>query len=228
MARKSIREIRQQELSAAAIDVLMRHGIRGTTLERVAKVAGVSKGIVLHNFKDKDALFEGVLRKTNAILRDGVIELFRHAATPEERLYAVIVGNFAPSVFHQEICHAWISLCSDVPHNRQSRRIQTVVHARMRSNLMSGLRDLVDAETAEGISMQISTLIDGVWLRASLQEEPMSSKEGIDQLDQALSVFLANVPDGIEKRQNARAKMEGLADIILGSKTFQRRVGVSL
>jgi len=69
MARQSIGDIRRAELSQAAFEALVRHGIRGTTLDRVAKIAGVSKGVVLHHFRDKDALFEGVQRKANTVLR---------------------------------------------------------------------------------------------------------------------------------------------------------------
>lgn len=224
MARKSIRDIRRQELSDAAYEVLMRHGIRGTTVERVAKTAGVSKGIVLHNFGGKDALFEAVLRRANSTLRDGVVELFGHADTPEERLYAIVVGNFTPSIFRQEICHAWINLCADVPHNPQSQRIQTVVHARMKSNLLSALRHLIPAGEVDMISMQITTLIDGVWLRASLQAEPMSAKVSIDQLENAINLLLKNDAAAVTRFRAARVKMENLATIIFGSKSFRQRV----
>ena len=50
---KSIRSIRQSELSRAAFEAVVRFGLRGTTLERVGEIAGVSKGVVLHHFKDK-------------------------------------------------------------------------------------------------------------------------------------------------------------------------------
>ena len=52
---KSIRSIRQLELSRAAFEAVVKFGLRGTTLERVGAIAGVSKGVVLHHFKDKGA-----------------------------------------------------------------------------------------------------------------------------------------------------------------------------
>lgn len=223
MPRRSIRDIRRQELSNAAFDVLTQHGIRGTTVDRVAKQAGVSKGILLHNFKDKDALFEMVLRKSNSLLRNGVISLFRHAETPEERLYAIIVGNFAPWIFTQEVCHAWINLCADVPHNRQSQRIQTVVHARMRSNLFSALRLMVTPDRVEDIAMQFTTLIDGIWLRASLQKEPMNSTRGIDQMEQAIGLFIKADKAGAARLRAARRKMETVADTILSQELLAQK-----
>lgn len=223
MPRRSIREIRRQELSEAAFDVLKRHGIRGTTVERVARAAGVSKGIVLHNFKDKNALFEMVWRKSNALLKDGVVELFRHADTPDERLYAVIVGNFAPHVFTQEVCHGWINLCADVPHNIQSQRIQSVVHARLHSNLVSALKFLVPRSEVQVVAHQMTTLIDGIWVRASLQKEPMPSKIGIDQMEHSINLLLRSDEATRSRFRQARHKMERLADLILNSRSFQAR-----
>lgn len=220
MARQSIRDIRRAELSQAAFDALVQHGIRGTTLDRVARIAGVSKGVVLHHFKDKDALFEGVQRKANTVLRVCVTELLRHADTPLERLYAIIAGNFAAPVFQQEICHAWISLCSDVPHNRQSQRIQTVVHARMRSNLMSALRPIAGRDAAR-IAFQLRTVMDGIWLRASFQIAPMQGSEGVAEVDFAARHLLADAGIAAADFDAARAKMERLADLILTTRAFR-------
>lgn len=223
MARQSIGDIRRAELSQAAFEALVEYGIRGTTLERVGKIAGVSKGVVLHHFKDKDALFEGVQRKANTVLRDCVSELLRHADTPLERLYAIIVGNFAAPVFQQEICHAWISLCSDVPHNRQSQRIQTVVHARTHSNLMSALRHLVPADEAPRIAFHIRTVMDGIWLRASFQIEPMEGAKGVAEVDFATRHLLASHAIKTRDFDAALAKMERLAAVILTTRAFRNQ-----
>ncbi len=221
MARRTIGEIRRAELSQAAFDALVLHGIRGTTLDRVAKIAGVSKGVVLHHFKDKDALFEGVQRTANTVLRDCVTEMLRHADTPLERLYAIIVGNFAAPVFQQEICHAWISLCSDVPHNVQSQRIQTVVHARMRSNLLSALRPLTGAVDAPRIAFHLRTVMDGIWLRASFQIAPMEGAVGVAEVDFAARHLLAGKGITSDEFDAALGKMQALGDLILTTRAFR-------
>ncbi|RKF16285.1 transcriptional regulator BetI [Roseovarius spongiae] len=220
MARQSIGEIRRAELSQAAFDALVQHGIRGATLERVAALAGVSKGVVLHHFRDKDALFEAVQRKTYTVLRECVTELLRHAETPHERLYAIIAGNFAEPVFQQEICHAWISLCSDVPHHRASQRIQTAVHARMRSNLMSALRPLLPEPEARRVAFQLRTVMDGIWLRASFQAQPMPGARGVDEVDYAARRLLPADPPLMRA---ARDKMETLAAVMLTTRAFRER-----
>ena len=85
MRAKSIRSIRQSELSRAAFEAVIKSGLRGTTLERVGKIAGVSKGVVLHHFEDQSALLEAVFRRSNSVLSMSLAELLRHTKTPYER-----------------------------------------------------------------------------------------------------------------------------------------------
>lgn len=220
MARRSIRDIRRTELSQAAFEELIVSGIRGTTLDRVAARAGVSKGVVLHHFGDKDQLFEMVMRRANAVLSAGVVELLRHAENPLERLFAVIVGNFAEPIFRQQVCHAWISLCADAPYNKANQRIQDVIHARMQSNLRDALRGIVNAEEVAVLATQISTAIDGVWLRASLGPVPMSMRDGVDHMRFVVERLIGGDRDTEAGIDRACEKMESLADIILNSRAF--------
>ena len=174
-----ISDIRRRELRQAAFAVLQREGIAGATLEKVAAHAGASKGIVLHYFRSKQELFEHAMREANAVLRDAVIARLKRAHTPMQRVDAVIEGNFERHLFQPSICHAWLSLCAEVPRDEKLARIQKVIHARMRSNLLSGLRDLVALRDASDIAFGVTALIDGLWLRLGLQPGSVSSEEAI-------------------------------------------------
>ena len=115
MRSSSIRTIRRAELSKAAFEAVIEFGLRGTTLDKVGDIAGVSKGVVLHHFKDKSSLLEAVFRRSNALLSEAVIELYRFAETPYERLWAIVVANFFDTIFNRRVCQAWVSLISEVP-----------------------------------------------------------------------------------------------------------------
>jgi TetR/AcrR family transcriptional repressor of bet genes len=221
--KKSIREIRRAELSRAAFEELVVSGIRGTTLDRVAARAGISKSAVLHHFKDKDDLFEAVMRKANSVLHDCVVELLRYADTPMERLYAVFIGNFAPPVFRPEVCHAWINLCSDAPYNAQNQRIQHILHARLDSNLISALRPMVPQAKLEGHTKLLRTMIDGIWLRASLHSPHTPMSEALEQMDQMMALVLNGEEVLLGEAKSARIKMEDLAKIILTSHAFSAK-----
>src|SRR5271169_4286435 len=148
-----ISEIRRQELRQAAYEVLQTEGMAGATIEKVARKAGASKGIVLHYFKTKQQLFEHAMRHANTVLRDEVIRRMRLARSPEQRLWAIIEGNFSAEFFTPAMCHAWLALCAEVPHEPQLARIQRFVHARMRSNLMTALSALVPPEERESVAL---------------------------------------------------------------------------
>ncbi|MBL8575821.1 MAG: transcriptional regulator BetI [Mesorhizobium sp.] len=185
-----ISAIRRKELRQAAFAVLQSEGVAGATLEKVAAAAGASKGIVLHYFRNKQELFEHAMREANAVLRDTVIARLKQAKTPMQRIDAVIDGNFEPHLFQPSVCHAWLSLCAEVPRDKKLERIQTVIHARMRSNLMSGLRDLAPLQQAEEIALVVTALIDGFWLRLGLGPDSISREQAISEVKAVVTAKL--------------------------------------
>jgi len=189
----------------------------------VGNKAGLSKGVVLHHFKDKSALLAAVFRRSNSLLSESVMELYKYAETPYERLWAIIVANFFESIFNHRVCQAWVSLISEVPHNHECQRIQIACNNRIGSNLRHELKHLLDPEEAKSASKQLGILIDGLWMRGGLSVEPVESSAAISDIEFALSKL---VPfDGVSaaKHHNARKKIEGIAKIVLGSKAFKER-----
>jgi TetR/AcrR family transcriptional repressor of bet genes len=184
-------DIRRKELRQAAFAVLEREGIAGATLEKVAAQAGASKGIVLHYFRNKQELFEHAMREANAVLCHAVIARLRRARTPMERLDAVIEGNFEEHLFLPPLCHAWLSLCAEVPRDEKLARIQKVIHARMRSNLLSGLRGVTAPGLADEIVLGVTALIDGLWLRLGLQPGSVTRDQAVRQVKDYVAGRLA-------------------------------------
>ena len=221
MPAKSIRSIRRSELSNAAFEAVVRYGIRGTTLEKVGNIAGVSKGVVLHHFKDKSSLLEAVFRRSNSLLSESVIELYRHAETPYERLWAIIIANFFDTIFNRRVCQAWVSLMSEVPHNAQCQRIQRACNARIDSNLRHELKHFLSPDDTAKTSHHLGLLIDGLWVRSGLQAEAMSSQAAIAEMEYALLKHLPNDTESIAKHTAARQKMESIAGILLTSKAYK-------
>ncbi|NGO63463.1 transcriptional regulator BetI [Rhizobium daejeonense] len=174
--------IRRRELRLAAYEVLQKEGISGATLEKVAAHTNSSKGIVLHYFRNKQELFEHAMREANSQLRDAVAARLRLATTPHERLAAVIEGNFEERFYQPATCHAWLSLCAEVPREPQFARIQKVIHARMRSNLMSALVHILPREECNEVSLALTTLIDGLWLRLGLDSGGITRETALAQV----------------------------------------------
>ena len=218
----SIHSIRRAELARAAFEAVLRYGLRETTLEKVGNLAGVSKGVVLHHFKNKSLLLEAVFRRSNKLLSQSVIELYRHAQTPHERLWAIVYANFADEIFNLRVCQAWVTLISEVPHNKQCQRIQIACNTRVESNLRHALNHFLDREEARQTAFHLSFLIDGIWIRSGISLTPVNSKSAISEMDFAILKALNCNSKSIEKHRQAKQKIETIASISFGSKLYQQ------
>src|SRR5512142_87684 len=57
----------RKDLMATAIDCFARYGYQGTSIDRIASAAGVTKGAIYYHFRDKEELlFEAVKDRTAA------------------------------------------------------------------------------------------------------------------------------------------------------------------
>lgn len=184
-------DIRRKQLRQAALAVLQREGAAGTTLEKVAAEAGASKGIVLHYFHNKLELFEQAMREANLRLRDRVATRMKAAKTPFQRLWVVVDENLGAHSFRPPHGNAWLSLCAEAQREPQLARIQTVIHARMHSNLMSALVLMLPRPDAEILAYSISSLIDGLWVRLGIGDTTISWQMA---LEMAFRMISAAVP----------------------------------
>lgn len=224
LARKNtIGSIRRAELSRAAFEAVVEYGLRRTTLEKVGELAGVSKGVVLHHFKDKSSLLEAVFRRSNSLLSGAVIELYRHAETPYERLWAIVFANFFPTIFNRRVCAAWVSLIAEVPHSVECQRVQAACNARIKSNLRHELKHLLRSDEVDDAAQHLGLLIDGIWVRAGLLLST-DSDIAISEMEFAILKILPNDPASLSRHNQARAKIQGVADILLGSNAYREKI----
>ena len=210
MKRNKLWRLRTEEYSKAAFETLSEEGLSGTTVEKVAQRAGVSKTNVLHYFGNKARLLEMALRYGNADLAREVSALLIRSNTPWERVYSVIEANFSRQFFTPKIAHAWLSLLAEIPYNPSYQRIQTAIHQRMRSNLMHALEQLADRERAEEVALAISVMIDGLWLRCGLHEGGIGRETALQQMELLMESQFPDCPD----RLAAKARIDEIQAIL--------------
>lgn len=68
---------RKDLIIEAALDQFRHYGVRGASLEQIAKAAGVSRPALYHHFASKEELF----RETARSVQDDVLAKVRHAAS---------------------------------------------------------------------------------------------------------------------------------------------------
>jgi TetR/AcrR family transcriptional repressor of bet genes len=164
----AIRNIRRQELLEAAFTIMKREGLQNTTIKKIAKEIGASKGIVHHYFKNKQELIEYTMRYAHASRRLDAAKRLRHSTTPSDRLWAVLSVILDPLYLERGFCRLWISFSAEASRDPQLARLERAIHRRERSNLLHALRQIVPEAKAKDATLGVKALIEGFRLRAAL------------------------------------------------------------
>lgn len=192
MTRTSIEKIRRRDLIEAAYQTFLEHGFNGMTMVRIGERAGMSHGIVNYYFKSKDELVSAVVRKANFLIMQDTAKRLRAARSARERVSAVIAGNFPSDLFTREIARAWVSYYAALGGRQDLDRMQRAVDARLTSNLMHALRQLVDLRRARLIADYVAVLIDGYWLRHTKSYDAVDATAAIARIENFVDAQLSS------------------------------------
>lgn len=170
MPRIGMEPVRRKALIAAAIDAIHARGMAQVTVGEIARRAGVSAALAHHYFGGKDQLLLATMRHLLAELGEEVQSRLAAAKTPQERISAVVRGNFAPCQFRPAVISAWLAFYVQAQNDPDARRLLRVYTRRLESNLLHALRDLTTRPRAAAIAEMTAALIDGLWIRRSLAD----------------------------------------------------------
>ena len=170
MPRTGMKKLRRKALIDAAILTIGERGSLGVTMSEIAGRAGVSPALAHHYFGAKEDLLQATMRQLLADLGQDSIRALAAAATPRERVSAVIAVNFSAAQFRQETVHAWLAFYVEAQKSMRLRRLLRVYARRLHSNLMSGLGPLMARTEAERAAEAIAALIDGLYIRRALRD----------------------------------------------------------
>ncbi len=192
MPKVGMQPIRRSQLIAATLEAVDQVGMGDASIAYIARLAGVSNGIISHYFKDKNGLLEATMRHLMLALSDGVRA--RRAAlkddSPRAHLRAMIDGNFDDSQVNGPAIKTWLAFWASSMHQPSLRRLQRVNDHRLDSNLCCQFRRVLPVRQARAASRGLAALIDGLWLRGALSGGSFETRQAIqiayDYLDQQL------------------------------------------
>lgn len=183
-SRPETRERRRDQLIRSTIECISRHGLADTTLARVADGAGLSHGIVNFHFKSKQALLADTLDYLSREYADAWRRALEHAgATPAERLRAMVMTDFEPSVCNRRKMAVWFAFWGEAK-SRPTYMKTCGVHDQQ---YQDALRDLCAAVIADGgydnidadaAATAVSALTDGLWLDVLISPETFTRERG--------------------------------------------------
>jgi AcrR family transcriptional regulator len=88
-----VTDFRRGQVIAAARERFTKHGLAGTTMDGIAKAAGVAKGTVYLYYKSKEDIFRQILDEDLAHLQDDTVPLLSGSGDIEPKLRAFFLGT---------------------------------------------------------------------------------------------------------------------------------------
>jgi AcrR family transcriptional regulator len=182
---------------AAAIDCFARHGYQGTSIDRIAREVGVTKGALYYHFRDKEELlFAAVTERVGeferAVLRD--VEQTKDA-------YATLRGVLDSCFFHATVSNhrrfiitLMIEALDTNPRlSREFRRIMRGMRSYLAEVVRRGQRD--GSMRADVDARAAATMVVGGLMGAEIQHyqdpERIDLRAALDTLVEQLTDWLA-------------------------------------
>ena len=111
-----------------------------------------------------------------------MLQRFRAAKGPRDRVEAIIGASFEAEQFDPAIVSAWLAFYVEANRSTNARRLLKVYARRLDSNLVHALRQLTGVDEARRIAQGLASLIDGLYIRAALQDRAPDRAEAIAML----------------------------------------------
>ncbi|MCG3864738.1 MULTISPECIES: transcriptional regulator BetI [unclassified Photobacterium] len=170
MPKVGMPDIRKPQLVNATMAVIERVGLHAASISLISKEAGVSTGIINHYFGGKHGLLEEtmreILRRLSMSVTTSLSQIPRN--DHQGRINAIIMSNFDGYQAENKVAKTWLAFWSYAMHDTQLGRLQQVNEKRLLSHLKIELKGLLPSSQAELVAHGIASLINGIWLRGTL------------------------------------------------------------
>lgn len=179
MPKIGMEPIRRKQLIDATLASIGEVGFSATTVQSIARRAGVSPGIIAHYFGSKMGLLEATMLDLLQALKLDLIQRLPSNPTPLERIDAIIDTNFSKSQTNPLAAKTWLAFWSSAMHEPVFSRLQRINKQRLHSNLKFSFK-LLGHPSPDFPAASLAALIDGLWLRGALSPEGIDAERCIE------------------------------------------------
>ena len=170
MPKIGMEPIRRRQIIDATMASIHHDGLGKTTIQGIAKRAGVASGLVLHYFTDKEQLFEAVYRDLYKRLSEETALQSKKAKSSKEKLMAILNAQVAGDLVAPEIVSTWFALGAKATKTPRLARLERANSARLSSNLIHLLSSMgLSRIQAKELSEELVALIYGLWCQLAHQ-----------------------------------------------------------
>lgn len=193
MPKVGMQPIRRSQLIAATLEAVDQVGMSDASIAYIARLAGVSNGIISHYFRDKNGLLEATMRHLMQALSNA--SRARRAAievdSPRAHLRAIVDSNFDESQVSGPAMKTWLAFWAASMHQPSLRRLQRINDHRLYSNLCGQFRRALPQPQARAAARGLAALIDGLWLRGALSGQGFDTRQALQIAYDYLDLQLA-------------------------------------
>ncbi|MCH8166641.1 MAG: TetR family transcriptional regulator C-terminal domain-containing protein [Proteobacteria bacterium] len=176
---------RRRQIIEATIRSVVGNGLAGTTLATVSAEAGLSQGVAVFYFHNKQTLLGEVLRHQYEIYQETWQRALAQAGgRPIDRVIALIRADFDPRVFDAQSLVIWHAFWGEAGTRPLYAQISGKYDAARFVAICGACTDLLagigrPAAEAAALATGIDALTDGLWLRAYLSAGTMDRQEAL-------------------------------------------------
>lgn len=145
MSKTHVSETRREVIVDSALRLILKKGYDGTTVDDVAAMAGVSKGLVSYHFTKKDALFRAVLERIVAKLESDLEAVHRRDLPAGERLRLYFRNLFDSEERTRHYYTVLVDFLAQAPREASVRSYTQTIYQTILRYVEMTIRDGVEA-----------------------------------------------------------------------------------
>ncbi|WP_422032705.1 TetR family transcriptional regulator C-terminal domain-containing protein [Roseovarius sp.] len=181
--RKENADKRRGQIIEATYRSIVRNGLSGTTLASVSNEAGLSQGVAVFYFQNKQSLLGAALRHQYEIYQENWQKAVSAAGPdPADQITALVKSDFTPESCTEETLIIWHAFWGESKARPLYGEISKTFEQERAQAMCNACAALLQAEGrpvtgASDIAAGIDAMTDGLWLGMYLSGDPVDLKQ---------------------------------------------------
>jgi len=187
-------EFRKQQLIDATIDCIDTLGMSQTTMASIAKLAGVSQGVVVFHFQSKEALLEKALQSLSLEYSTCWQSAIEEAGPePLDQLHALVKAVFTPAICNRKKISVWYAFWGESRSRPKYRQLCGRLDQQFSQSLLTICQAIESTRqarlSAQTAALSIEGMIDGLWQNFLIGEPGFKRQMAIEAIFELLEVI---------------------------------------
>ena len=162
-----------ERLLEATLESIHVHGFGQTTVTTVTDIAGLSRGMVRHEFGSKQQMVVAALTQ---LCDRWLGETEPDASLPgDEQVRAIVRAMFTPAAFNPVNVDAWVALSVEARSDTELHEIRSRTQQRWLDQLTAAFAAADVDEPGQAAAATLATA-DGLWLQQRLEDSVAESE----------------------------------------------------